>query len=118
MNDKIIETCARAAHEVIHLYNDSIGDPRSPAWDDMTPVQRDGVRAGARHALNGGTPEASHDLWCATRELEGWTLGPVKSFEKKTSPCLVPYCELPEVQRRKDELFQSIVHAVAEALSP
>lgn len=42
--------------------------------------------------------------------------GPVKSFEAKTSPCLVPYAELPEPQRRKDAMFQRVVLAVAEAL--
>lgn len=108
--------CARAAHEVNNAYNDAIGDARSPAWADLTEAQRNGVIAGARHALDGGTPADSHALWMKTRVDEGWTYGPVKDFAAKTSPCLVPYEELPEAQRRKDALFQSVVRAVAESL--
>lgn len=108
--------CARAAHEANNVYNAAIGDPPSPAWDDLTEAQRNGVIAGAQHALDGGSPEDSHALWLKTRGDEGWTYGPVKSFEAKTSPCFVPYTELPEAQRRKDALFQASVRAMAEAL--
>ena len=114
--DQIAETCARAAHEVNNVYNAAIGDPLSPAWGDLTDPQRNGVIAGARHALAGGTPEDSHALWLATRGAEGWTYGPVKDFAAKTSPCFLPYAELPEAQRRKDAQFQAVVRAVAEAL--
>jgi RyR domain len=108
--NEIAESCARAAH-------DAIGDARSPAWRDLTDAQRFGVIAGAHHALNGGSPADSHALWMKTRVAEGWTYGPAKDFAAKTSPCLVPYEELPETQRRKDALFQSVVRAMAEALS-
>lgn len=54
----------------------------------------------------------------ASRIAEGWTYGPVKDFAAKTSPCLIPYADLPEAQRRKDALFQSVVRAVGVALSP
>ena len=84
----------------------------------LTDAQRVGVIKGAEHALAGGSPEDSHALWMQSRITEGWTLGPVKDFATKTSPCLVPYAELPEMQRRKDALFQSVVRAIATALAP
>lgn len=114
--DTLAETCARAAHEVNNVYNVAIGDTLSPAWDNLTDAQRAGVISGARHALAGGSPEDSHNLWLESRRAEGWTYGPVKSFDAKTSPCFLPYGELPEAQRRKDALFQATVRAVAEAL--
>lgn len=114
--DSIAATAARAAHEVNNVFNRAIGDVLSPSWDDLTTAQKYGAIGGAQHALNGGTPEGSHDLWMASRIAEGWTYGPVKDFAAKTSPCLIPYADLPEAQRRKDALFQSVVHAVAEAL--
>ena len=114
--DKIAAVAARAAHEVNNVYNAAIGDPLSPAWDDLTYAQRNGVIAGAKHALAGGSPEDSHNLWLESRRAEGWTYGPVKDFAAKTSPCFLPYAELPEAQRRKDAQFQSVVRAVAEAL--
>lgn len=115
-NDQIAEHCARAAHEVNNVFNRAIGDALSPAWEDLTDAQRSGVIAGARHALDGGSPEDSHNLWMASRVAEGWTFGPVKDFAARTSPCLIPYAELPEMQRRKDALFQATVRAFAEAV--
>jgi hypothetical protein len=113
---QIAEACARAAHDVNNRYNDAIGDPLAPPWEDMTDAQRAGVVAGAAHAIAGGTAEGSHALWMKSREAEGWTYGPVKSFEAKVSPCLLPYADLPEAQRRKDALFQSVVRGMYEAL--
>ncbi len=115
-NDEIATACARAAHEANNVFNATIGDALSPAWEHLSDAQRAGIVAGAKHALNGGTPEESHELWMRTRIAEGWTLGPVKSFDEKTSPCLLPYAELPPRQRAKDALFQSVVRAFAEAL--
>lgn len=112
----IEEVAARAAHEVNNVFNRAIGDALSPAWDDLTEAQRAGVIVGARHALGGGSPEDSHNLWMQSRIAEGWTFGPVKDFAAKTSPCLIPYADLPEMQRRKDSLFQAVVRATAEAL--
>lgn len=116
MNQTIAEICARAAHETNNVYNAAIGDTPSPAWNQLTDAQRAGIIAGAEHALQGGSPEASHELWLRTRIAEGWTYGPTKDFDAKTSPCLVPYAELPEPPRRKDALFQAIVRAMEEAL--
>jgi hypothetical protein len=42
----------------------------------------------------------------------GWVWGPVKSSENKTHPCLVPFEELPEFQKKKDKLFCAIVDAL------
>ncbi len=115
-NDRIAAVAARAAHEVNNLYNEAIGDPLSPPWNQLTEAQRNGAIAGAKHALAGGSPEDSHNLWLESRRAEGWTYGPVKDFVAKTSPCFLPYAELPEAQRRKDAQFQAVVRAVAEAL--
>ena len=41
-----------------------------------------------------------HEVWAKQRIEEGWTYGPVKNSELKTTPCLVPYEELSE--REKD----------------
>ena len=43
-----------------------------------------------------------HEVWSETRIKDGWTLGAVRSDEKKEHPCLVPYEELPESEREYD----------------
>lgn len=110
------EVCARAAHEAVLLYAVALAEPCAPPWEHLTDAQRVGMVAGVKHALAGGSPEDQHNLWMVTRFAEGWTHGPIKDFAAKTSPCLVPYGELPEAQRRKHALFQGVVRSVAAAL--
>ena len=46
--------------------------------------------------------ENTHDVWAAGRVSQGWTYGEVRDDEKKTTPCLVPYSELPESEKDYD----------------
>lgn len=43
-----------------------------------------------------------HDVWAAKRIAEGWTLGESVNSESKTTPFLIPYCELPESEKEYD----------------
>lgn len=43
-----------------------------------------------------------HEVWAQSRLSQGWTWGPNRSDELKTHPCLVPYEELPEVEKQYD----------------
>ena len=46
-------------------------------------------------ALTEKIAENVHDVWAVGRISEGWTYGTSKDTEKKSSPFLVPYGELP-----------------------
>lgn len=46
--------------------------------------------------------ENVHEVWAKSRIDQGWTLGAERNDEKKTHPCLVPYSELPEVEKDYD----------------
>lgn len=46
--------------------------------------------------------ENVHDVWASGRIAEGWTYGITKDTEKKTTPWLVPYAELPESEKAYD----------------
>lgn len=46
--------------------------------------------------------ENVHENWAMGRLAEGWVYGPVRDDGKKTTPCLVPYAELPEEEREYD----------------
>jgi hypothetical protein len=108
-----LENIARACHEVNQMFCREVGDAPSPDWMYLTAAQREGVVTGVRLALSGATNEASHESWLASRVAEGWTYGLVKDFAKKTSPNMVPYAELPKVQRLKDTLFQDTARLLA-----
>ena len=53
-------------------------------------------------ALTEKIAENVHDIWAENRIAEGWSLGAVKNSEKKTTPLLIPYSELPESEKDYD----------------
>lgn len=53
-------------------------------------------------ALTEKIAENVHDVWAAGRIAEGWTCGEKKDAEKKTTPLLIPYDELPESEKEYD----------------
>lgn len=114
--DTVIEACASAAHEANRAYCLALGDTSQPSWDAAPRWQRDSCIAGVAGVLNGNTPRQSHEGWLAHKTRDGWVYGAVKDPERKTHPCMVPYDELPEAQRQKDEIFVIVVHAVHRAL--
>lgn len=46
--------------------------------------------------------ENVHEVWALSRVNEGWVYGEERSDTKKTTPCLVPYDELPEIEKAYD----------------
>ena len=43
-----------------------------------------------------------HDVWVQSRIEQGWTYGPERNDQLKHHPCLVPYEELPDVEKAYD----------------
>ena len=46
--------------------------------------------------------ENVHEVWSKGRIAEGWTYGEKRDDNKKETPCLVPYSELPENEKEYD----------------
>ncbi|MBR6044350.1 MAG: Ryanodine receptor Ryr [Ruminococcus sp.] len=44
----------------------------------------------------------THEVWSAGRIAQGWTYGKRRDDEKKTTPCLIPYDELPDEEKEYD----------------
>lgn len=53
-------------------------------------------------ALTEQIAENVHDVWAVSRIQEGWTYGKVRDSVAKTTPCMVPYKDLPEVEKEYD----------------
>lgn len=114
--DRRVEACARAAHEANRAYCVALGDESQPSWLDAPGWQKASAVNGVRGVLAGNTPEQSHENWLAEKRKSGWTYGPAKDPGTKEHPCFMPYAELPEAQRRKDDVFVAVVRAMAKAL--
>ena len=44
----------------------------------------------------------THEVWSAGRIKEGWKYGQERNDKLKETPCLIPYEELPEVEKEYD----------------
>lgn len=53
-------------------------------------------------ALTERIAENVHDVWALSRIREGWIYGENRDSAAKTTPCLVPYHELPEAEKAYD----------------
>lgn len=118
LNEVQRESVARAAHEVNRAYCLAIGDDLQPPWDEAPDWQKNSAVAGLEAVINGASPEQTHDSWRQFKLKDGWKYGPVKDAEKKEHPCMLPYKQLPEEQRRKDALYIATVTAMIQALVP
>ena len=43
-----------------------------------------------------------HEVWAKSRIDQGWTYGPERSDILKQHPCLIPYEDLPEIEKAYD----------------
>lgn len=106
-----VEDIARACHEENRLYCQTLGDESQPIWDNAPDWQKDSSLTGVINVLRNPsmTPEGSHLSWLMQKANEGWKYGEVKDTDAKTHPCMVPFLELSEEHRKKDEIFIATV---------
>lgn len=117
IDPKVIDACARAAHEANRSYCIAIGDTSVAPWEHATTWQRESIIIGVRDVLEQGNgPRQCHESWLRSKLADGWEYGATKDPEKKTHPSIVVYDALPPTQRVKDALFVATVLAVANAL--
>jgi hypothetical protein len=109
-----VNQIAKVCHEANKAYCEGIGDNSQKSWDDAEQWQRDSAIQGVQFRLgNPLAPQSSqHDAWMNDKVNNGWVYGETKDTIAKTHPCIVPYDELPDEQKKKDALFQAIVDAL------
>ena len=67
------------------------------------PLDTDGIALPAELTeLTERIAENVHENWAAGRIREGWIYGSERDDGRKTTPCLVPYNELPENEKDFD----------------
>ena len=114
LTDEMVEIIAAACHQVNKAYCEGLGDRSQKSWNEAPDWQKESARVGVIGVLmNGNGPEQSHESWLKQKEADGWVYGPIKNEATKTHPCMLPYDQLPEVQKRKDWLFVGTVQTLA-----
>ena len=46
--------------------------------------------------------ENAHEIWAKNRKDQGWSYGPERNDQKKETPDMIPYCNLPESEKLYD----------------
>ncbi|MBY9068221.1 hypothetical protein K1X12_15050 [Hyphomonas sp. WL0036] len=77
----------------------------------MKASTRESVEHALSHPEDG--PAEQHQQWMTAKIRDGWRFGPVKDVNLRTHPLIVPYADLPAVQRKKDDLLITIVKALS-----
>jgi hypothetical protein len=114
MTEEQVGKIARVCHETNRAYCETLGDYSQQMWYLSPPWQQESAVNGVKFHLKnpGSPPSASHNSWLKEKLDTGWKLGPTKNPDKKEHPCIVPYDELPEEQKKKDKLFIAVVEAL------
>lgn len=110
------EQIARVVHEANRALQVEQRDPTvpvSPHWGNLDTETRASIINGVEGVLDGNGPEESHTQWLNFKEAHGWKYGPKKDLDLKEHPCFLPYDQLPEGQKIKDQLFVAIVRVLA-----
>jgi len=112
--DARVLAMARVVHEAVRAWQAAHDQSPAPAWSKAPKWMRDSSVESVRFTLdNPDAPDsAQHDQWMAQKRAAGWVHGPKKDERKKTHPMLVPYDELPDLEKRKDALFRAVVEAL------
>ena len=102
-----LDNVAKIIHQAVAAYNESLGDFSLTQWEQEEEWAKASARQGVLMYLKNpkATPEQNHENWCEFKTNAGWNYGEVKDPKRMTHPCLVPWEDLPEEQKVKDEIF-------------
>jgi hypothetical protein len=102
-----LEEIAHVCHEVNRVMQTIQGDPApSPPWDDASDLVKDTLINAVRMIRMNYSSEEMHQEWLDRYTGQGWKWGPEKNSALRTHPCLIPYHELPDLQRHKTEMIR------------
>jgi hypothetical protein len=105
---------AIVCHQANKAWCQTNEDHSQKDWTEAEDWQKESAMKGVEFRIN--NPDAGHDAqhnsWMKEKTDDGWVYGEVKDAEAKTHPCILPFDELPEFQRKKDALFCAIVDAL------
>ena len=80
---------------VVNTTDKFIYDPSPIGLDDV-------VLSDDLTELQEAIAENAHEIWAKNRRNQGWSYGPERNDQKKETPDMVPYCNLPESEKLYD----------------
>ena len=83
-------------------YMVSVSQKGEKAYDPKPIDLSDVVLPDELNELREAIAENAHDVWALERKEQGWTYGPNRDDTRKETPCMVPYSQLPDIEKKFD----------------
>lgn len=113
-----VEKIAQVVHESMRAWQKANGQEPIPGWGRAPRWMKDATIASVHWRIDNPTASASaqHEQWLSHKRADGWKHGRIRSAVKKLHPLMMPYSQLPEVEKRKDALLNALVDALARPI--
>jgi len=111
-----LSTVAIIAYEAVRAFAKEHGDNHHRRWGKLSEEHQKSLIEGAMfHFINPQIgPEAAHLARCKRLMEQGWSFGPEKDEEKKLTPLLVAYSDLPPERQFKYFIFAVVAGNLAQ----
>ena len=112
--DAAVLKIAQVMHEAVRAWQTANGQKAAPAWSRAPKWMKKASREAVLWRIENPRAASSvqHEQWLAQKRAEGWKYGRTKNGVRKTHPLLVPYADLPEVERRKDAMVGALIDSL------
>jgi hypothetical protein len=116
--DASVMKIAQVMHEAVRAWQKANGQAPAPPWSRAPKWMKDASREAVMWRMKNPKAPSSvqHEQWLAEKRAAGWKYGKTKSGVKKTHPLLVPYADLPEVERRKDAMVGALIDSLIKPM--
>ena len=112
--DAAVMKIAQVVHEAVRAWQRANGQTTAPPWSRAPKWMKQASKEAVLWRIeNPRAPSsAQHEQWLAQKRAAGWKHGKTKNGARKTHPLLVPYADLPEVERRKDAMVGALIDSL------
>lgn len=110
-NTHLLVRLAQSTSDANAVFRETVCGESATPWEQMDNDERRQVVTTIAAALEAryDSAEASHTAWLERKRKDGWSFGETEDREKKITPYLTEWAELPMQGRAKAALFVSIL---------
>lgn len=109
---------AHAVEDSKSLYKEYVGEPLSPPFEEMPDDYRKKIVASVVAIWQNPdmSPQDMHNVWMKRQLSSGWKHGGTYDEKSKTSPALVPFHDLNELQKNLTFMMWAMCRALFKLL--
>ena len=110
-DSKIYDVC-KVCHDKNNELMVANGETPRGDWESLDQVDKDLTYKSVKRIIDDRTITAKdiHDEWMTNKESDGWVYGLVKDPVNKTHPLMIPFDEMSDIDKQKDQSFIDIVN--------